>query len=343
MFAIRHIMIAHILVVCGLVSTLQADSFPGYSVDQMCDMADLIIEGTYLGKNRIRINKILKATPLLAKDTKVVDVVKLDQHSRSVGFPLQKDSKAITTKDLVVFLVFKKEAGTWTSIATIDADGNCGSCGLLWYDASTCYGYVQIMNPGPFVLVSAKENEWRIPKNVADLRADIKTGLANSREWRRSLAIKDPGKKAQALARYLLKGTTPKGDKGTYLYYVREPMAALGKEAVPTLIKILKTAPAEEKLNEVVLVLYDIGPAARPALSELTKLLAKPDRVSTSYVLSALGATGDPRAIPDLEKYSKSEDKGLAKDAEDALTRLRDTQAKLKQQRRKRKAQELDF
>ena len=189
------------------------------------------------------------------------------------------------------------------------------------------------MNPGPFVLLTAKDSQnfdvQRTPQTIDDLRKEIEIGLANSSEWRRSLAIEDPSERAQALARYLLKSTSPQGDKGTYREAVRKPMAALGKDAVPALIQVIRTAPTGEKFDTAVLVLYDIGPPSAPAIPILIELLSQPDRVFTGYLLSALGSSGDPRALPSLEKYLESENERLAGDAKEALAKFRKRQSQV--------------
>jgi hypothetical protein len=302
--------------------TIRADAFPGYTVDAMCDKADLIVEATHLSQNEIQIDKVYKTSPLLRGDFRTMEVAQLQRHDKTIWNGFLTKGPVIETKRLVLFLVHDSQADQWESMATIDDGGQCGSCGLYWFDDSACYGYIQAMNPGPYVLARGEDSDPRIPKTIADMRASIRTGLANSREWRWALAIEDPSKRARALARYLFKSTSPKGDEGSYLYAARAPMAALGSNAVPVLIQILRSPPADEKLDEAVLVLYDIGPPSAKALPELRALLAQPERAYTGYVLSALGATGDPRAIPDLEKYLASSDKQIAKDAREALELL---------------------
>jgi HEAT repeat protein len=96
-------------------------------------------------------------------------------------------------------------------------------------------------------------------------------------------------------------------------------LASLGKDAVPALVQVLRTAPAGAKLDPAVLILYDIGRPGAQAIPDLVALLGKPDRVFTGYVLSALGSTGDPRAIPYLEKYVGGTDERLDRDAREAL------------------------
>lgn len=314
-----------------LQGLVQAEDFPHDTVDAMCDEAEVILEGVWLGDNRVKIDRVHKPSPLLKEESGAVEVSQLNEHSRTVGDGFDLAKTPLETKKLVLFLVREKKTGKWESIATINREGQCGSCGLFWFDDATCYGYQQVMNPGPYVLMTAKHSENfdpnRIPKTIQALRKEIEIGLANSREWRRSLAIEDPTQRAQSLARYLLKSSTPKGDKGTYREAVRKPLAALGKDAVPVLIQILRTAPDGERLDTTVLCLYDIGPPAAQALPELHALLTQPDRAFTGYVLSALGSTGDARAVGDLEQYAKSNDERLAKDAKEALARLRKLQS----------------
>ena len=305
-----------------LQAVVWAGVLPRYSIDVMCDMADVIIEGTHLGGNKVKIDKVLKDSILLDDETETLEVSRLSEHSKTVWNDSVIKGKILETKKIILFLVQDKSLKVWESISTIDRIETCGSCGLFWYDDTSCYGYMQALNPGPYVLVSAKIAEGLIPKTLGDMRIDVATGLANSREWQRSLSIKNPSMKAEALARYLLKSTSPQGDKGSYLHSVREPMAALGKDAVPVLIHVLRTAPAGERLDVTILALYDIGSPSVQALPELRELLTQPERVYTEYVLSALGSTGDATAKNDLEAYAKSSNKRLAEAAKETLKKF---------------------
>lgn len=319
-----------LMVAVAFPAIAQAAVFPHDTVDAMCDEAEVILEGVWQGENSVRIDKFHKTSLLLNKESGAVEVSQLNEQSRTIGDGHHLAEEALKTKKLVLFLVREKKSGRWEPIASITTEGRRGSCGLFWFDDATCYGYQQMINPGPFVLVPAKHTENfdlnRIPKTIHELRKEIEIGLANSREWRRSLAIEDPTQQAQSLARYLLKSSSPKGDKGTYREVVRKHLAALGKDAVPVLIQVLRTAPAAERLDTTVLSLYDIGQPAAEAIPELHALLTQPNRVFTGYVLSALGSTGDARAVGDLEKYAKSNDERLGKDAKEALARLRTIQ-----------------
>lgn len=303
-------------------SDVIAEEFASYSVDTMCGKADVIVEGIDRGGNQVQIATIHKPSPLLNGDREVIEVMQLQDHDKTVWSGWEAKGKILETKRLVLFLVHDSKTGNWASIATIDADGGCGSCGLFWFDNSTCYGYRQMMNPGPYVLTAANGSGARTPQTIASLRSGIAIGLANANEWKRTLATDDPQEKAKALARYLLKSTSPKGDKGTYLYAVRAPMAALGASAVPVLRDVLRSAPSDEKLNAAVLILYDIGPPSAQAIPELLALLVQPSRAFPGYVLGALGSTGDSRAIPALEEFARCDDQRIASDAREALARL---------------------
>jgi hypothetical protein len=155
--------------------------------------------------------------------------------------------------------------------------------------------------------------------------------------------------RADMFPSYTVDGMCDKADaiiEGTYLgknevqidqVYKGSPL--LGKHAVPALIQVLRNAPANEKLDPTVIILYDIGPPAALAVPDLHGLLAQPERAYTGYVLSALGSTGDARAIPDLEKSIESDDERLAEVAEEALALHRKRQATMAKDTQNRNSQ----
>lgn len=306
----------------GIRSDCFADVIDRYTVEEMCERADVIAEGTHLGKNRVRLCKVYKSSPLLESKTGIINVQRLSEHNKSIFGGVTP----IHAEKLILFLVYKKTAKTWHSIATTNQEGKCGSSGLYWIDDNTCYGYMQTEIPGPLVLVCyslLKSHPCWIPVSTKALKTDIRLGLENVKEWKQTLAIEDPAKKAKALAAYLLKSTSPKGYKGMYRNRIRSNLAELGKHAVPEIIQALRNAPADEKLNNAVLTLRNIGRPAAKAIPELRALLAKPKCASTGYVLLALASTGDTRVIPDIAKYKTSKNNRLAEDAAKALEQLR--------------------
>ena len=310
-----------------LKGNVWADMFPMYSVDWMCDKADVIIECTYLANNVASIDKVYKTSELLKKDDATIEVKQLSQHSKILWNGFNKTGNAIKTQKIVLFLNRKITSDVWESIATIDDEGSCGSCGLFWFDDLTCYGYRQARNPGPYVLMPATSDRQRIPKTINALRKDIETGLVNSTAWRAALAINNPTDKARALSQYLIRRTAPQGDKGTYLFAVREPMRKLGKDAFPALMDILQNTLPEDDLNETILILFDIGIEARPASPYLCKLLSAPKQVHTTYVLSALESIRDKNAIPFVRPLLKHADFATAVKAAEVLSAMNDKES----------------
>ena len=165
----------------------------------------------------------------------------------------------------------------------------------------------------------------RIPKDIQDMRSQIKTGLSNLRQWESILNLKDKDEKARRLARYLLPHTAPKGYRDAFRVKLRHAMAELSSHAVKPLMQVIQNARPDDWLDETVLILYDIGPPARPAVPLLCKLLtARKKKVSRYYILSALRTTGDPSAIPHIRPLLKDEDKQVAAAATQALQALGD-------------------
>ena len=303
-----------------------ADTAPDYSVDEMCNMADIIVEGTYLNGDKVKVEQVYKAPEGIKMEGEIINVEQLGKHNRKSGFDPNENSPEISTKNLVLFLIYSKEDKKLRPISTVEEMKVLGSCGVFWFDEKACYGYEQLMNPGPYYLVSAKENEYsRVPKTIKHMRIEIKTGLENSKRWKETIAIADPKKKAEALSKYLLKWTAPEGDKGSYRREIREQMGALKADAVPSMVDVLKKAKPDDKLDEVVLIIYDIGTPARDTVLYLCELLSSPKQVYTGYVLGALKTIEDPTAIPKVRPLLKSEDFQISIKAALALCAMKDT------------------
>lgn len=300
------------------------ESFPHYSVDMLCDKAELIVEGTYQGNNNVRVEAVLKASPRWEPQEQVIEVAQLDEHSRELFSGFQNTGKQITTDRLVLFLEFDERHEQWRSIATIGEDNLVGSCGLFWVEGGHCFGYSQLMNPGPFALVDQDGPFSRVPESYDALLQQVEVGLANSTEWQRSLAIEDRTERAEALARYLLQSTAPEGDQGSYMFAVRRPLAQLGIVAVPAVLSALDASEDDDRLNTLALVIYDIGPPAIEAVPKLRELLHEADRqVAKYYLLVAMASTGDPSVEADIQNYTDGEHGVPASEAREALDLLR--------------------
>jgi hypothetical protein len=219
-----------------------------------------------------------------------------------------KDAPAIRARGVMLFLAHDRVTKHWRPLATIfDEEGRGGSPGVFWFDERTCHGYMQAVNPGPYVLAEGGgEYTPRIPATVADLRKRIVEGLESARRWRALLAEEDLAKRAAGLAPYLLLRTSPERDRDTawhYRFRALDPLVALPQHAVPPLVGLLEGARPGDDLSEAVRALMFIGKAAGPAVPELLALLEKPEAAPLTYVLSALAATRDPRAFPVLRTH----------------------------------------
>jgi protocatechuate 3,4-dioxygenase beta subunit len=145
-------------------------------------------------------------------------------------------------------------------------------------------------------------------------------GLAFKAKWDAILKIQDPAAKAAKLAVYVKPEQYPTG--------LREEMAKLGAAAVPELIKVIQAGMTNgEDLHLPVLILFDIGTPAKPAVPLLLELLKKPGKTSPYYICSALRTTGDPQAIPAFRSLLNSGDIQAEIEASKALAEMGDEQS----------------
>jgi hypothetical protein len=270
---------------------------PHDSVVQMCASADLIVEGTAdQAGDGFTISAVHDDPSGKLKPGDRITVAHLSSHSRSPNHPFATVRLAETTRQAVLFLVSEKVAGQYKPISCYtDPEKGGGSRGLLWWNEEKCFGYAQIMNPGPYVLTDG-ESSHRTP-DIKALRAGIEMGLETAALCRKLQAIEDPAKKARAIANAWQAGGPIRS-----ILSLRIELRKIGQPAVPPLINLLKTEPRDAQLNDVMLTLYDIGRADSKAISETTELLIDrfkdPGPTARYYILSALTSTRDPKAIP---------------------------------------------
>lgn len=297
---------------------------PHETIQQMCFTSDLIIDGAHIGYGKVHVNHIFyKSMPTIVRP-KTIYVYSITKHSRIVDeiFMKGKDVPPITTNRLVLFLIKSKDG----RLQPVDMIGN-GSQGLFWYDDKMCYGYEQVINPGPYCLVASKpRGSGRIPKDKNAMWKEIKIGLEQRIRWEAIEMIKDPNERARQMATYLLPDTAPEG----YAQSVdlRRAIRKIGAAAVPALVEVLEKAKPEDRLNTTVLTLYDIGhihpDALRPVVSALCKLLSNPGSNSLYYILSPLTAARDQRAILYVRPMLKHKDKQVRGQAARALAAMKD-------------------
>jgi len=187
--------------------TVQADALPSYSVQQMCLDANLIVAGTHLGGGKVLVDRVFYAPGTNAKAGATINVPYLPRHTKAVGLG-GRNATTLKTDRVVLFLRAYGD-GTFGPIYTLGS----GSQGLFWLDGKVCYGYSQIMNPGPYRLVSPRpgDGRGRIPAGPDDMWARIETGLRIRRDWEAIQTIKDRAERGRRMAAYLLPHTAPEG------------------------------------------------------------------------------------------------------------------------------------
>jgi hypothetical protein len=301
--------------IAGWAGPGSAAEMPYAGVTKLCDEAALIVEGEYLGQGRIQVAKVYKgALPQEAKGQIVA--TGLEKCSRTMEWTNRK----IKTQRVLAFL------NVHSVPLYLIGDG---SLGIFWLEKEESYTYRQLMNPGGYLLTRYRIERGVQPSeevSVEQLHVQLEVGLAASSQWQRALTIKNPAEAAKAMARFLRVETAPKGFvPGDYYRTLRERMAQFGAAAVPSLVEVLRDGTAkQEDLNLPVLILYDIGKPAQPAVPVLLNLLAKPGKTATLYICSALGATADPQAIPALRSLLASTDMQLAIAAAEGLATMKD-------------------
>ena len=193
-----------------------------------------------------------------------------------------------------------------------------GSGGVFWLSDDACYRYFQPMNPGGYALTKCQ-------MTPGDLHNQIEVGLAVAKEWEAVKALKDPKAMAEGMTVYLRHATWPSGYEGEFYRELRERMPKLGTDAVSPVVEVLRAGmKAGEDLNLPVLILYDIGRPAQPAVPVLLELLEKPGKTSRYYICSALKTTADKKAIPFVRPMLKVDDMQTSVEAAQALKAMGD-------------------
>ena len=288
----------------------RADLMPHDSVVQMCASADLIVEGTAdKAGDGFTISAVHHDPSGKLEPGDRITVAHLSSHSRTPNHPFATEQLPNTTRQAVLFLLSKKVDRLYTPISCYaDPEKGGGSRGLLWWNDQKCFGYAQMINPGPYALTDGG-NSHRTP-DIKALRTEVKKGLKTAARWRELQAIKDPAKKAQAIA-----AAWQEGGPIRSLFSLRKELRKIGKLAVAPLKDLLETAPRDAQLNDVVLTLYDIGRSDPKTIASTTKLLIDrlndPGPTARYYILSALTSTRDPKAIPAIRPLLTQEEFGM--------------------------------
>jgi hypothetical protein len=303
--------------VLGSLDISRADTFPDWPVHFMSGRVEAIIVGEQTEGDRVQVKQWLLKPAAGAPDS--IAVEKLAKHSKAINAFWSRaggtQPKELRSKRFVAFL--HQEEGRWHAEATIEESGLCGSCGLIWIEDGKFYRYHQVMNPGPYDLLDPEAGDTE-----ASLMKEIATGLADAAAWKEALAVEDPARRAEGIVRYAMESTSPEKPNQSYRGRVREVLGTMGVAALPAIRAQIARWQPGDSVNELVLCLYDMGPAARGEVPGLLVLLKQPERVHTGYVISALGTVGDASVVPVLEPYANGGDENLHKAAREAIKRL---------------------
>ncbi len=325
----RKVLFFFCLLMC--VQSLRAELHMQLRVGEMCNEAQVVLEGEYLGGDRVNVVRVYKTNVILS------DVV--------IVPGLQKEEKPLSTKRLFLFLGFGEEcsfqpsqescfndvvknitSGTLTPLRQIDKGG---SDGVIWFDDTCCYRYRQAMNPGPLALFPDFKNYETGEKNsAADVRTEIETGLKESLVWNRASSLTSAYDRTRLMCRFLLQSTSPTPENLRYYQWFavwHTDWDATGEFAGPYLAELLINADPKESVHEIVRVLGFIGaPHSASAVHSLGALLSgDPERAHPEWVIEAIADAQDPAGITYLLPQLDSDKSYIAAEAGIALCRLK--------------------
>ena len=279
--------------------TVAAERLPTWSPHTMCAEADAIVAGERVGANRVVVHDWILPPPEGHEAGSIVTIIGLEKHARVIGSREPGEGQGrrrLTSQRMLCFLEAKGDG--WRPIAAAEA----GSSGLVWLEEGRCYRYEQLQNPGPYCLLPAQDH-----RTEKGLRAAVSQGLADREHWARAQAITHPEEQAIVLCSYLLERTSPERGRSTYRSRVRQILPKLGGLAVAELVLVLRNAMPGDKLDEAVLILNDLGPAARPAVPDLVALLKRPGLAHPARVIETLGRIGDASVAHQLLPFLNDE------------------------------------
>ncbi|MDJ1499959.1 hypothetical protein [Xanthocytophaga agilis] len=320
------------------VEDAKADLHPSISIIDMCFKADAVIEGRYLGDDKVVIERIYKAHFML---TDTLEVRNMDIH---FSFP--------AVNHLILFVSFNHPEDYWNNVAsqygqqktskpengwnsldpyycstlflrdydtaykikTIMTDSIIGSSGVIWFQNTTCYRYYQVTNPGGFGLFDMMREEgfWIVKghrfNGLEDLRYEISKCIEEVGIWKQTIQISDTIEKARQLSKFLLQKTTPV--PYSYWYYsamiARNGMIGMEKIAFPFLFEQLQKADTSEYLDNLLMVLENVlvdNNLLIPALCNLKHSKQELDKDYRQMIIRLLEKTQDKKAIPCLRKF----------------------------------------
>ena len=298
--------------------------------------ADVVVAGTYEGEDKLRISEVFWPTDGSLKPGEVMKVPALEGHSRQVfdwGRPAGgKEAPDIGTKELLFFAKYNEQ-----KVPEPIWHYGAGSQGVIWFSEKQSFRYMQVINPGGYVLQPYNSHPEGKAIGKAELREAVQSGLESRERSEDMKAIKDPMRRARAMASVYINGTAPRGDVEGLDF--KEELVAIGPDAIPAIAEALSHAEPDEYIRPLADILNKIAyhmPSKKPEeLAERTRQLKpvvepliqwmKTRKEACPYeVLYSLELAADPRAIELTRPFLKHDNESYRFRAIRALGAMKD-------------------
>lgn len=212
-------------------------------------------------KGDLAVGDIISVPELADFNAKSSRLIKKPIWDRSTGPP-----RYVTCDRMVLFLKEKPHAKTEgdesARIRSWDSANRWGGMNVsaLWIEGETTYAFIQVMNPGPSILIDYGKSEGEINKIFSEMD-DEHASLA------RASAVKDPAARAEALETFTASEQFPARDAAF------EGLRGCGRPALPTLRRLLRDETRLKTHDLVIKTMSDIG--GEDVGEELTRVVSE--------------------------------------------------------------------
>ncbi len=307
-----------------------AEILPYASINAMSMTGDLIVVGSYEGDGKLNVEQVLWPEETEIKPGAVLNIPALAQHSRKAIelHDLKEPVPEIETKKMVLFAKDDK-GGMPVPFHHIGA----GSMGVIWFDDKRCYGYTQIFD-GNYTLTASGEGVEDVPKDKLALFNEIETGFKERHLWEDIKAIREPGRRALAMASFYARATRPEGTfHGAHLIV---ELKKIGLPAIPAIADTVEQLEPDEELWELASVLQSIvfpqpekerARHLQPVVAPIIKWLEANKKSHPYGALEIVHLAADPKAIKVTRPYLEHESRDVVGIAASALAAMKDVES----------------
>lgn len=313
-----------ILVACVFVTIAvgaKAAEIPRPSIVAMCEQADAVVECTQEGDGTFNVSHVFK---LRAGSTigRVIEVPYFVDHPPvfwNSGGSL-KEAKPLPVDRVLLFLQ-RTKSSEWAPLG--EAVG--GALGVVWMDGEQAYWYVQFWNPGGLRLWRREEGAPLSRGLIVhdDPLEEVKIGVVDSQRWQGTLAVAGPEERADALARYLIKRTSPARDFHYFAELARRRLESEFPHGPHAVVDAIHRANQDGRLDHCVQVLTRSFWRMRVrghrrllerSVNALIPLIGDTDRANQTRLISGFSLCASPDPLYRLRRVPESsENAELAK------------------------------